>query len=204
MTNAEETASMESAAGEKASGVGDDSRSAISPDPSFLGQVEEIGEERLTPCFQCVKCSGGCPLTFAMDVLPHQLVRMVQMGLKQEVLKSSTIWLCAGCETCSTRCPNGVSIAHLMDVLRQIALTEGVEPAEPEVAGFHTAFLDEIRAGGRLHEMGMVRRYKFRTRKWMKDAGLGWRMFSRGKLKLLPVRIRDREWLKKVIPRFRR
>ena len=169
---------------------------AVSPDPSFLRQVEEAGGERISPCFLCFKCSSGCPLTFAMDILPHQAIRYVQMGLKDEVLRSSTIWLCASCETCATRCPNDVSIAYLMDTLRQMATREGVKPAQPDIASFHAAFVGEILSGGRVHEMTLIGRFKLRTRKWMQDMGLGWEMFRRGKLKLLPRRIRDRKWLK--------
>ncbi|MBI3945103.1 MAG: 4Fe-4S dicluster domain-containing protein [Armatimonadetes bacterium] len=174
---------------------------AVTPDPSFLRQVEKAGGATISPCFQCVKCSSGCPLTFVMDLLPNQVIRCVQVGLKEEVLRSDTIWLCASCETCTTRCPNGVDIAHLMDTLRQIALRENVTPSQPGIVATHAAFLAEIRARGRVHEMFLVARHKLRTRNWTRDVALGWEMFRRGKLKLLPKGVKGRKWLKERVPR---
>jgi len=78
----------------------------------FLEEVNQHSGEKVQLCFQCFKCSLGCPVSFAMDYLPHQLLRMVQMGLKDRVLHSHTIWVCAACETCTTRCPNHIDIAR--------------------------------------------------------------------------------------------
>jgi heterodisulfide reductase subunit C len=176
----------------------------VTPDSSFLRQVEEIGGAKISPCYLCVKCSGGCPLNFAMDIAPHRAIRMVQVGLKEEVLSSSAIWLCAGCETCATRCPNGVDLARLMDTLRQIALAEGIKPAEKNIVSFHKAFMAEIGSGGRIHEMTLVGRYKLRTRKWMQDVALGWEMFKRGKLKFLPKRVKGGKLAMPKVPKMRR
>src|SRR4030066_2304510 len=111
----------------------------VSPNPGFRKQVEELGGQKVSACFQCEKCTNGCPLVFAMDIVPHKLIRSVHLGLKDEVLNSDTIWVCASCETCTTRCPNGIDIARLMDTLKEIALQEGV--AENASAAFHRAFL---------------------------------------------------------------
>ena len=83
-------------------------------------------------CYQCQKCSAGCPVAFAMDYKPNQIMQMVSLGMKDRVLSSKTIWVCASCYTCSTRCPNDIDIAKVMDWLRQTALREGVAPAEKE------------------------------------------------------------------------
>jgi len=167
----------------------------VSPDPSFLGEVQEILGP-ISPCYHCNKCSSGCPVTFAMDVLPHRLLRMVQMGLRQDVLASSTIWLCASCETCTTRCPNEVDIALLMDVLREMSVRSGAPPAEKKIAGFHSAFLAAVEKRGRVYEAGMLAKYKIASGDFQsiaRDARLGWEMFKRGKLRLSPVGIRGLE-----------
>jgi heterodisulfide reductase subunit C len=174
---------------------------AVVPDATFRKEVEEVCGQLISPCFYCLKCSSGCPVTFAMDRLPHQVVRMVQMGLREEVLRSSTIWLCASCETCSTRCPNDVDIAHLMDVLRGMALKAGVSPAEPHIPLFHQAFLQSVKAGGRVHELGMLASFKLRSGTLFKDLVLGWEMFKRGKLKLWPSKVRDRRKVKEIFER---
>lgn len=165
----------------------------VRPDPSFRQEVERITGLKIAPCFHCNKCSGGCPVSFAADFAPNRIVRMVQMGMRDAVLRSATIWLCASCETCSTRCPNEVDIAALMDGLRQMARREGVPPAAPEVQLFHEAFLSAVRSRGRVHELGMLARYRMKAGDLFRDAGLGWEMFKRGKLRLLPDGVRDRK-----------
>lgn len=167
----------------------------VVPDPAFRRQVEEALGSRISPCFHCRKCSSGCPVTFAMDLLPHRTVRMVQMGLAQQLLSSSAIWLCASCQTCTTRCPNDVDLAGMMDVLRQMALREGVAPAERSVPAFHRAFLASVRRWGRVFEAGMLAGYSLRSGRGadvLRDAGLGWQLFRRGKLRLWPARVRQR------------
>ncbi|MEE9618018.1 MAG: 4Fe-4S dicluster domain-containing protein [Anaerolineae bacterium] len=91
----------------------------------FVRQVEEISGQDLLACNQCGKCSAGCPVVAAMDILPNQVIRMAQLGM-EEVLESNTIWICASCLTCSTRCPKGVDVPRLMEALRQSALRQGV------------------------------------------------------------------------------
>jgi len=92
---------------------------------SFVRQVEEISGQDLLACNQCGKCSAGCPVVAVMDLLPNQVIRMAQLGM-EEVLESNTIWVCASCLTCATRCPKGVDLPRLMEALRQIALRQGI------------------------------------------------------------------------------
>ncbi|MBW1768645.1 MAG: hypothetical protein JRJ65_16565 [Deltaproteobacteria bacterium] len=75
------------------------SESIIVPDHNWLAEVEKNSGVKVSACYQCKKCSAGCPVTFAMDYLPNQMLHMIQIGLKEEVLKSATIWVCASCET---------------------------------------------------------------------------------------------------------
>jgi heterodisulfide reductase subunit C len=91
----------------------------------FVHQVEEISGQDLLACNQCGRCSAGCPVVAAMDLLPSQVVRMAQLGM-EEVLESDTIWICASCLTCATRCPKGVDLPRLMEALRQVALRRGI------------------------------------------------------------------------------
>ena len=103
-------------------------------DTTFARQRASERKVDLFACYQCGKCSNGCPVTFAMDYLPHQLIRMLQLGLTEEVLGSRTIWVCASCETCYTRCPNEVEIPELMDDLKQEVLKQGGKPEQEAVA----------------------------------------------------------------------
>jgi heterodisulfide reductase subunit C len=91
----------------------------------LVTSVEEVSGQDLLACNQCGKCSAGCPIVGAMDLLPSQALRMAQLGM-EEVLESNAIWICASCLTCVARCPKGVDLPRLMEALRQIALREGV------------------------------------------------------------------------------
>jgi heterodisulfide reductase subunit C len=92
---------------------------------SFVCEVEEISGQDLLACNQCGKCSAGCPVAATMDMLPSQVIRRAQLGMK-DVLDSNTVWICASCLTCVARCPKGVDLPRLMEALRQIALREGI------------------------------------------------------------------------------
>jgi heterodisulfide reductase subunit C2 len=149
-------------------------------------------------CFQCQKCSAGCPIAPHMDYKPHQVIQMLALGMHDRLLACRTIWVCASCYTCSTRCPNDVDVAGVMDQLRQTALRQGVPPAEKDVPLFHRAFLDSIRFHGRVHELSMMARYKIATHRYLDDMKLGLRMFTKGKLKLLPSRIADKNQIQRM------
>ncbi|MFC2002842.1 4Fe-4S dicluster domain-containing protein [Chloroflexota bacterium] len=165
----------------------------IAPNPSLRKRVEELSGQKVSACFQCEKCTNGCPVTFAMDIVPHKLMRLLQLGLKNEVLHSYTIWLCASCQTCTARCPNGIAIAHIMDTLRQIAQREGIKASQYNVPIFHSAFLSSLRRHGRVHETEMALTYAWEDEALigiLKLVGIGFAMFLRGKVKLNPSRVR--------------
>jgi heterodisulfide reductase subunit C len=153
---------------------------------SFLEEVVEASKVDIRGCYQCRKCSAGCPVVSAMDILPNQVIRQIQYGRREKVLRSGSIWVCASCHTCSVRCPNDIDFAQVMDSLRHIALRSGMNAGEKEVPVFHKAFLDSIKSTGRIHELSLILRFKLKTRDFLKDAGLGWQMFRRGKIKVLP------------------
>jgi len=155
-------------------------------------------------CFQCQKCSAGCPVAFAMDYKPNQIMQMILLDMKDRVLASKTIWVCASCHTCSTRCPNDIDIGKVMDWLRQEAVRAGVAPAEKEVPLFHSAFLDSIRSHGRVHELGMMAHYKLKTGKLFDDFKLGWKMFTKGKLKILPPRVSKKKEITEIFREWKK
>ena len=189
------------------------SESLFTPDSSWLAEIETSSGVKVSACYQCKKCSSGCPVTFAMDYLPNQILHMIQMGLKDEVLKSATIWVCASCETCTTRCPNDIDIAGIMDVLRRTSLKSGLMTGEKKVPVFHEAFLSSIKSKGRVYELGMIGEYtlksgdvttKLKSGSLMEEVKLGWQMFKKGKLKLFPQKIKQTGEIKKLFKKFAR
>lgn len=170
----------------------------VEPDSGLVTAVEARSGEKVSLCYQCRRCTNGCPLTFAMDFMPNQVMRLVQLGLRDEVLGANTSWVCASCQICTTRCPNDIDIAHLMDTLRQMSLEAGLPAAEEKVGKFHDAFLASVRRHGRVFELGMVLRYKLATWDLFGDANVGWKMFKSGKLHLLPANVRGKDEIRKM------
>lgn len=160
--------------------------------------LREATGQKVSNCYQCKKCSAGCPVAFAMDLVPHEAMKMVQYGQEHKLLRSSTIWLCASCETCTTRCPNEIDIAGVMDGLRQMALAKGIAPAEPEVKVFHRSFLNGIKYTGKTNEPILMGPYKLLTRQFFEDLGLGAVMTFKGKIKIVPRVMKDRRAMRRI------
>ncbi len=110
----------------------------------LLEQVTRLSGEDVRLCYQCGKCSAGCPMAFAMDLLPNQVMRGVRLSLSEELLASSTPWLCATCMTCSVRCPRGIDIAAVMEALRQLTLRQNRDRVSPSRLGEEAAALPVI------------------------------------------------------------
>lgn len=98
---------------------------------SILDKVEELSGQKIYACYQCGKCSAGCPMTKGMDLLPNQIIRMIQLGLDDDVLSSKTIWTCASCFTCESRCPKGIDLTKVMEAVRIIVLRKGKDKIGP-------------------------------------------------------------------------
>ncbi len=176
------------------------SNTTISPQQGktkFLSKLEEKGVD-VQACYQCGRCSAGCPITEFFDLTTMEVVRLAAYGMEDQLLNSKAIWLCAACETCATRCPNDIEIAVLMDILRELALRRGIEPAEPRIPMFHQCFLGSIEHWGRAYEVGLIAGYKMRSRDFMGDMKLGVKMFSKGKLSLKPHSIKGKAEIKKI------
>ncbi len=157
-------------------------------DDTFLREVERRSGTSVSSCYQCHKCSTGCPVGVEMEVLTSQVLRLLHLGAETEVLRSEAIWLCASCETCTSRCPMEIDVAAVMDTLRMMAVERGVAgPAERSVA-FGQAFLNSASSYGRVFELGIVINYKLRTLDLFSDVDKALSMLSRRKLSLLPKR----------------
>jgi heterodisulfide reductase subunit C2 len=146
-------------------------------------------------CYQCGKCSAGCPLSPEMDYPPSYIMRMIQTGdpdLEEKVLRSLTIWLCLSCEMCYSRCPMSIEIPKIMDFLREKSLQRKItNPKAKKIIAFHKSFLKSIENTGRLYEMGLIIDYKSRVFDLLQDVTLAPTMIAKGKLHFLPEKIKD-------------
>ena len=156
--------------------------------PTFLREVERRSGTPVSACFQCHKCSTGCPIGPEMDVLSSQVMRLIHLGAAREILESQGIWLCASCEACTTRCPMGIDVAGVMDTLRMMAVERKAGIPDARGEQFHRSFLGSVRRHGRVYEMGMLTAYKLRSRDLFADMDKAPKMLKKGKLSLLPKR----------------
>ena len=153
-----------------------------SRDITFRDQVlkTHVGE-KIPTCMQCGICAGSCPVSHEMDYTPRQLVRMVQLGLKKEVLSSNTIWICTACFSCSVRCPRGIHPTELMETLKPIAIAEGIINKN---AKFDNVFSSVIKNNGRASEFLLISRYSMTEPGMIKQLPFGLEMMAKGKLPL--------------------
>ena len=153
--------------------------------------AEEVERRSGTPvraCFQCHKCTTGCPVGPDLDLLPSQIMRLVHLGAEAEVLQSEAIWMCASCEACTTRCPQGIDIAAVLDALRMLAIERKTSLSDVRGKEFNRSFLGSVRRHGRVFEVGMLVAYKLRSGDLFSDVDKAPKMLAKGKLSLLPHR----------------
>ncbi len=160
----------------------------LSWNAALMREVEDRSGTCPSACFQCHKCSTGCPIGPDMDLLPSQVMRLVHYGAEADVLQSQAIWLCASCEACTTRCPQGIDIAGVMDALRMMAVDRKIALPDARGEQFNRSFLKSVSHHGRVFELGMMIAYKLRSRDLFADADKAPKMLAKGKLSLLPKR----------------
>ena len=168
-------------------------------DRSFMDEVSRRSGQSFGGCFHCLSCAGGCPVVEGMDHNPNQVIRMMQFGMRQKVLESRAIWVCVGCFSCLSQCPNKVHIPAMMDTLREMALESGLKVAEPEIRVFHREFLNQVRKRGRVFELEFMMRYKLASGALFQDMGAGMKMVGRGRFHLLPTRVKGMDEVRRAM-----
>jgi heterodisulfide reductase subunit C len=154
-------------------------------DPDFAAEIASIpGGHKLYSCIQCGTCSGMCPLSTYMDYAPRQIIAMIRAGFKGEVLTSYTTWLCASCYACTVECPKEIAITDIMYAAKRLAIRAGAYPKRFATPVLAREFFRGVERTGRSNEGPLLVRFFLKTNpfKMLKQAGLGLRLFMRGRM----------------------
>ncbi len=162
-------------------------------------------EEEAALCYQCGTCSGACPVAAAggMDYTPRAIMRMIQVGMEQEVLSSQTIWTCASCYACVVRCPRDIEITDVMTQLRNVAIEQGYKVRKGKI--YNEGFMGIVRRHGRMWEPELVIRYNLLTNPFnlVGMAPVGLKMVLKRKLRFLPDRLMGRSEIRGIFDRLK-
>jgi len=159
--------------------------------------------ENVMLCYQCRKCTLGCPSAYAMKMKPHELMRALQLGLTEDVYWSGTLWICLSCETCNTRCPQDINILRVIDGLRAMAKHVEYYDPQPAIPAMHRIFLFLVERFGKVYELGLALWINLRMMTPFKDIDMASPMFMKGKLKPLPHFSGGRKELRQVMAKIR-
>jgi len=175
--------------------------------PSLKKRMEQEIGVIASHCYQCGKCTAGCPLNEDMDIMPNQILRMLQLelpGYEDKLLSSLSIWLCLACDTCYSRCPQEVKLSQVMDFLRQESVRQNkVNPKAKDILKFHQAFLETIEKNGKLNEVWLTLNYKLKTLNLLQDINKAPSMFFKGKLNPIPDRVHNVKEIEKIFNKVR-
>ena len=148
--------------------------------------AENVGTgcgENAYKCYQCKRCTSGCPVAPYANMHPAMIMRAVQLGQYDMIFDDRFIWLCTGCETCTTRCPQSIDIAAIMDELKIIARRQGRIPADTPSANMLKLNYDSFVRWGRMWEVELI------TRDVLKRPGSAKNWFTLGPKMLLKGKV---------------
>ena len=169
---------------------------------AFWEQVNSFPEgDKIKNCLQCGTCTGSCPVSDAMDITPRQTIALFRAGLLTEILESRTIWICVSCYSCTVRCPVGIRVTDSLYALKRIAMEKKIYPDNFPVYALSKIFTSNVYRYGRNYELGLGIRFFLRSdfRKLFKSIGVGYSMISRGRMGLIPKRIKKIDEVQAII-----
>ncbi|HUI66552.1 MAG TPA: 4Fe-4S dicluster domain-containing protein [Bacteroidota bacterium] len=169
---------------------------------NFLHQIEVIPMgERIKRCIQCGTCTGSCPVSYAMDLPPRELIALFRAGEIETIMKSRSIWMCASCYSCTTRCPAGIRITDIVYALKRTAMEKAYDAKAHRVQILASLFINNLMRYGRLHEGTLIRRFYMKTgvMKLFGFIPLVLKMHRTKRLALFPKRIRAHASLSRII-----
>ncbi len=172
-------------------------------DKSFLEEIKAMsGAEDIDRCISCGTCSSSCPMSVYMDYPPRKIIALVKNGLKQEALRSFTIWLCSSCYSCQVRCPSKIEITEVMYALKRKAMAEKVYPEKLPIPVLDKEMSQLIKNYGRNSELWLILRLYLKSRNLMgllKMAPLGLKLMKTGRMSFKREAIKNRQQIKSLL-----
>jgi len=167
----------------------------------FLEEAQVVpGGDRISQCLQCGTCTGSCPVSYAMDISPRKVIALFRAGQIEEILRSRTIWICASCYMCTTRCPQSIKITDLLYALKRTAIDAGLYPERFPVYLLSKNFARIVNRYGRNQETLLILRYYLRRNPLglFRLLPLGIAMLRKGRISLFPKKIKGIEAIRKI------
>jgi heterodisulfide reductase subunit C len=164
----------------------------------LLRAVQEKADVNLNACYQCKKCSIGCPVADQTESPPSEIIRRLQLGAGEELLQTDLIWTCLSCETCYARCPNQINFTAVIDALKSLAVEKGVANPEGDAPLFNRLFLNTVKAYGRAYDLQAIAMYKLGTGNLKQDMDKFPTMLKKGKMAILPPSGADKGKVKRI------
>jgi heterodisulfide reductase subunit C len=169
---------------------------------TFLEEASRVpGGDRISQCIQCGTCTGSCPVSYAMDISPRMVIALFRAGAIERILASRTIWICASCYMCTTRCPQGIKVTDILYALKRTAMTSEVYPDRFPVYRLSKSFVALIRRYGRNHEMQLLLRYYLKRNPFalLRMLPLALAMLKRGRIAILPSKVKGIDQIREIL-----
>jgi len=164
----------------------------------LMKAVEKRADVNLSACYQCRKCSIGCPVAGEAESPPSEIIRRLQLGAGDELLQTDLIWTCLSCETCYARCPNEINFAAVIDALKSIAAEKGVAKPKGDAPLFNRSFLNTVKSYGRAYDLKAIAMYKLGTGSLGQDMDKFPAMLKKGKMAILPPSGADKKTVRRI------
>ena len=89
---------------------------------TFMDKVRHLLPQggNLNLCLTCGACASGCPATGLEGMDPRKFLRMVALGMDEEITKHPWVWMCSMCTRCTYVCPMEINIAGLIYEARKL------------------------------------------------------------------------------------
>jgi len=177
----------------------------IDQDKKYLNTIRHelvtIVEPNIYYCYQCGKCTAGCPLSDVYEYQPNEVIRLIQLDKIASILNANSVYLCASCEICSSRCPQEVDIAAVMNYLR-IKSWHYRQFKLSSIANFYGIFLRIVKIFGRSFEPLLILSLNLLNKNFFNDFDIAVKILKKRKIKLIPEFVKKRSDVSQIIKKY--